>query len=264
MKRLCLLLAVTLLLAACENEQLSPSLTTQEAETEGQEMKDYSYEGDVCSFALDAADGTGFVWAVAYKTENLEVLEESYRVPRSDPTSVGGRGNKIFSFRLADGKDAVLILKYARPWENGADYHTYRIGVTDGRISEMAEEIVLLHRDLRFENRMTDGGMLGAFVPKAWNAEPCGTEEEPGLRVFPAGSKKALRIFYAPGFTPEETGLTAKQISLTNRTFTLYTAGEDAAFRWICGENGICCENEGTDLYSDALRLLDDAFFETR
>ena len=97
-------------------------------------MKRAEFQDNRCTFNLDFSDGTGFEWAVVFKTDNLEVIDQKGIVERNDPTSTGGRGTTGIECILNEGDEAVLILKYARPWENEGDFLSYYIKAEDGAI----------------------------------------------------------------------------------------------------------------------------------
>ena len=243
MKRLIITVLVLLLLTGC----------TKQNNTEEDDMSEIKYSGNKCAFNLGFSDGTGFEWMVAYISDNLKVTDSNSRVDREDPASAGGRGFTQIECELTDGSEAILILKYGRPWENDGSFNTYLIKADNGIITDIQKKEHGLYLAFDHEHAFRGDDYLFVFFLKDWNIEEGDNEEKVVFKLKPADEEGWITFSRTEG-------------DYTGDTFRF------AAREIVCGEgfiyrtDGVLCDTSeapwAPQRFFEILEMLDLVNYE--
>jgi len=217
-------------------------------------MNRIEYSGNRLAINLDFADGTGFEWIIVYKTDNLEKTDQSSRVDREDPASTGGKGNTHVELVLTGGDEAVIVLKYARPWEREGSFQTFFVSAENGIIKDIQEKEDGLYSDFTSEYEFRGDDYLSLFILKTWEFKLGDDEEKVVYYLKPAQQEEGW-----VSVTHTEVEMEGRELLFGNTEFLV---GEGIIYR----KDGILCETVNaawTDEYlTELLEMLDMVSYE--
>ena len=190
-----------------------------------------SWDEKTLKLDLRANPSTGFSWLTVYQSENLATGSRQYQgTDDNKEATTGSPGVDHLRFTVTDDKDAYLVLKLARPWEEGetGTYHSYVIKVENDKIVDVACRERLFHKDFAFvagapeKNEAT--GEKVRFVasgPKDWEYENIADQDMLGLKVRPRGKEVYGRIGHLRDGVAADPGENVKKIMIYNKEYTM-------------------------------------------
>lgn len=267
MKRIIVFLTVFCLFMMCRNVAEAAGRRTTA-------MGQISWSDKVLRLDLDSNPSTGFTWLVVYRSDNLVKGDQKYRgSDNNEQATTGGRGTLHMDFTVTDGRDAYLVLKHARPWEEGETgaYHSYIIKTENDAIADVTVRERLFHRDFRFEKNAperTRPAVWGrqwfvANVPADWECESYSGEDMLGFKVRPKGKEEYCRVGYIPDTTGTGLNENGKRITVSDVEYTMGPAAEGQPFRFLLNQKNICWLADKADwqheYFLDIVEILDTA-----
>ena len=267
MKKIFIFLAALCLFMMCRNVAEAAGRGTTD-------MGEGFWSDKTLQLDLDSNPSTGFTWLVVYRSDNLVKGDQKYRGSDNNAqATTGGRGTLHMEFTVTDDKDAYLVLKHARPWEEGETgaYHTYVIKTENNTVADVTVRERLFHRDFRFEKnepertRPAVWGKLWfvANVPTDWECESYSGEDMLGFKVRPKGKEEFCRVGYVPDAAARGLNENGKKIKITDTEYTMGPAGEGMPFRFLSNQKNICWLADKSDwqqeYFLDIIEILDSA-----
>ena len=229
MKKLILFLTMLFLFAVGQD-------ISEAADGRSTVMGHISWDDRTVKLDLHANLSTGFQWLTVYQPENLATGSRKYQgTDNNKEATSGGPGVDHLKFTVTDDRDAYLVLKYARPWEEGetGTYHSYTIKMENGKIADVVCRERVFHKDFTFvvgspEKNKETGDKLRfvASVPKDWEYEDVADEDMLGLKVRPQGKEGYCRIGHLRDGVAPDPGGNAKKIMIYNKEYTMGRSGD--------------------------------------
>lgn len=190
-----------------------------------------SWDEKMLKLDLHANLSTGFQWLVVYRSDNLVKSSQQYQgTDDNEKATTGGPGTDHLRFTVTDDKDAYLVLKYARPWEEGerGTYHSYIIKMENGAIADVSFRERIYHKDFKFvvgrpeKNAATgEKARFVASVPTDWEYEDIADEDMLGLKVRPVGKEGYCRIGRLRDGVAADSGENVKKIMIYDKEYTV-------------------------------------------
>ncbi len=80
-------------------------------------------QGKTIEIKLESNPTTGYGWILSddYDKNIISPVSTEYKQSRSGENLVGAGGYEYFYFKAGSRGETVLVLNYARPWEEGID-----------------------------------------------------------------------------------------------------------------------------------------------
>lgn len=238
MKRLMMIVFVLACLVACTRKEV-------------ENMDDVSCNGRDCTFRFPSNAGTGYVWDVVYHIDNITMNKVETKSVKINSIEDGGPLTTRFDLSVTDDNEALIIFKFARPWEGNGDYECYSITTDAGENSKLEQSSISYHKDLEHVYSLADNAMFSINILKNWTYEKDGLH----FKVYPEGKDECFELFYS---NRETNGTT---INIYNKEFFLT---EDQNIVTIEGNN-IClkCSRDLYDEYfKEMIMLVDTARYE--
>ena len=265
MKKWITALAVLAVLAGCT--ETDETEAPEPVDTEVQSMNGLSFTDRDFEITLRQTAGTGFEWMTVYQTDNVELGSSSFHVDYGGEPRTGGSGDFRLAGRITNDEDAVLILKYARPWEGEGDYMTYIISSDQGRITDVKADELRHYTDCEFIHTTGTEIFVRTYLPKSWISAPYAEGPETGFRIHPEGTTGSLCLFHTGEDHPEETISGTKQtILIRGREYTMITDEQDETIMYLYGPDHLGCRSEDAawwpERFLDIIRILDNSAYE--
>ena len=244
------------------------------ADRRGDNMGESSRSGKTLQLDLGSNPSTGFTWIVVYQSENIVQGERKYRGSDNNAqATTGGSGTLHMEFTVTDDRDAYLVLKNARPWEEGETgaYYSYIIKTDKDDYMDINVRKRIFHRDFRFEKNAPDRtrpAVWGkrwfvAHVPTDWECESYAGEDLLGFKVRPKGKAEYCRIGYIPPSAGGGLNTNIEKIKITDVEYKMGPVGEGKPVRYLLNEKGICWLADKSDwqqeYFLDIIEILDTA-----
>ena len=173
---------------------------------------------------------------------------------REDPASTGGKGNTHVELVLTGGDEAVIVLKYARPWEREGSFQTFFVSAENGIIKDIQEKEDGLYSDFTSEYEFRGDDYLSLFILKTWEFKLGDDEEKVVYYLKPAQQEEGW-----VSVTHTEVEMEGRELLFGNTEFLV---GEGIIYR----KDGILCETVNaawTDEYlTELLEMLDMVSYE--
>jgi len=244
------------------------------ADREAEKMGDSPRNGKTLQLDLSSNPSTGFTWLVVYQSDNIVQGERKYQGSDNNAqATTGGSGILHMEFTVTDDKDAFLVLKNARPWEEGETgaYYSYSIKKDKDNYTDINVRKRIFHRDFRFEKNAPDRARPAvwgkqwfvAHVPTDWECENYAGEDLLGFKVRPKGKAEYCRIGYIPDAAGSGLNTEGKKIKITGVEYNMGPAGDGKPVRYLLNEKGICWLADKSDwqqeYFLDIIEILDSA-----
>lgn len=266
MKKLILFLTLLCLFAVGHN-------SIEAADGRRTAMGYISWDDKTLKLDLHANPSTGFKWLTVYQSENLATGSRKYQgTDDNRQATTGGPGVDHLRFTVTDDKDAFLVLKYARPWEEGETgaYHSYIIKMENDKIADVAGRERSFHKDFTFVvGNPEKNGATGekvrfvASVPKDWEYEDIADKDILGLKVRPLGKEGFCRIGHLRDGVAADPGENVKKIMIYNKEYTLGRSADGNLV--LFNQNRIAWLGGSADwqdeYFSDIVTILDTATY---
>lgn len=247
---------------------------TEAADRRAEDMGESSRNGKTLQLDLSSNPSTGFTWMVVYQSDNIVQGERKYQGSDNNAqATTGGSGTLHLEFTVTDDKDAYLVLKNARPWEDGETgaYYSYTIKTAKDNGMDINVRKRIFHRDFRFEKNAPDRtrpAVWGkrwfvAHVPTDWECEKYAGEDLLGFKVRPQGKTEYCRIGFIPPSAGRGLNENIKKIKITDVEYKMGPIGEGKPVRYLLNEKGICWLADKSDwqqeYFLDIIEILDTA-----
>ena len=226
-------------------------------------MNRVSWQGRSFRIELDLTSGTGFDGLPVYKTDNLTVEPIGFKVDDKGEPLCGAPGIKTFEGAVSNDKEAMLILKLARPWEGDGSFNTYVITSKNGSIANIEKSEQSLYGDFTFEDNLQQEGMFRLYLPKDWEAAEITDKRRIGLAVKPDGKDGCLEIFHSTHYRAVRFWQKAKKVLLTDKEYTVVMNGNN--FACLYGNDIYCVFKDAgwqKEHLPDIIRILDTVRYE--
>ena len=222
MKKLLLMLFCILLLVGCNNETVKPD-NGEKGETE---VEGITFEDRNITIKLDFTEGTGFVWMVVHKTDNLNITDDSYHVDRDEPASTGESGIYTMHCSITDDKNAEMILKLEREGDMTASYMVLTFYSDGTKITSAGRKDYNVNFDFEvLYERFSVGGLL-MQVFKGWTYDTIDKNGICGLLVRPENEKGEVEFLYTDLNAFNGRSNSEDKITVTKKE---YTVGYDSS-----------------------------------
>ena len=226
-------------------------------------MNGISYNGNAFEIVLRQTAGTGFEWLTVYHTDNVITGDSSFYVETNGEPITGGSGDFTLRGSVTDDEDAVLILKYARPWEGEGDYCTFMFTMENGAIKEVRRTDTGLYTDCKAVHISGEKVFVRSFLPKDWAYETYENEQETGFLIRPEGEQDSVRLYYTDTLAAEISS--GKTITIRGKEFILATNANDPAVFGLYGPDHLCMSGTASwwqEHFLDLIRILDNSAYE--